>query len=277
MGLGERVELGALEIEDADAPILQQQRNRELGLCVVNHFDVTRIDRYVGDDDRLLVKRGVPDKTDAELHAREGHLVAVADCDFHLELAGLSIQQQDAEGAVIDHAARQVRDPREQLVELQDRAKFAPDLRERLERAGVLAFVLEELRVLDGNRDVRRELAQHRLVLFGELAWGVAQQVERADHASFAAQRHHELRLRSRHGLDVARIGVHVVDEQRLAAGDGRADEALTDLEAQRSDDLLRIPDCVCDRQLVALRIEQVDGECVELREARDELRDLLQ
>jgi len=43
------------------------------------------------------------------------------------------------------------------------------------------------------------------------------------------------------------------------------------------SGDLGRIADRVRDRQLVALRIEQVDGKRLELRDARDELGDLLE
>ena len=93
----------------------------------------------------------------------------------------------------------------------------------------------------------------------------VAQQVERADDAALAPQRHDELGVRARHRLDVARIGVHVVDEDRLPFGDRGADQALPDLHAQRPRDVVRIADRVRDRQLVALRVEQVDGERLEL------------
>ena len=58
------------------------------------------------------------------------------------------------------------------------RFRIAPnsrrDLGQRLERARVLALVLEEPRVLDRDRDVRAELAQQRLVGLGELPRGVA-------------------------------------------------------------------------------------------------------
>ena len=105
----------------------------------------------------------------------------------------------------------------------------------------------------------------------------VAQQVERADDAALAAQRHDELGVRAGHRFDVARIVVHVVDEDRLAFGDRGADQALPDLDPQRAGHLLRIADRVRDRQLLALRIEQVHGERLKLRQPRDELRDLLQ
>ena len=70
---------------------------------------------------------------------------------------------------------------------------------------------------------------------------------------------------------------VHVVDENRLALGDRGADEAVADLDAQRPDDVVRIADRVGDRQLLAARIEQVDGKRLKLGDARDELRDLVE
>ena len=135
------------------------------------------------------------------------------------------------------------------------RLRMAPnsrrDLRQRFERARVLALVLEEPRVLDRDRDVRAELPQHRFVGLGELADGVAEQIERADHAPLAPQRHDQLRVRAGHRLDVARIGVHVVDEDRLSVGDRRADQAVPDLHAQRARHVFRIADRVRDRELV--------------------------
>ena len=49
------------------------------------------------------------------------------------------------------------------------------------------------------------------------------------------------------------------------------------DLHAQRARDLGRIADRVRDGELVALGIEQVDGERLKVRDPRDELGDLLQ
>ena len=122
------------------------------------------------------------------------------------------------------------------------RLRIAPNSRaisaERLERARVLALVLEEPGVLDGDRDVRGELPQHRFVGHRELTDGVAEQIERADHAAFAAQRHDQLGVRAGHRFDVARIGVNVVDEQRLPIRDRGADQALPDLHAQRPRDV---------------------------------------
>ena len=115
------------------------------------------------------MQRGVADEAVPELHARHGDLVAVPHGDFHLELARLLVDEQDAERAVVDDAPRQVGDARQQLVEVEDRAELARDFRQRFERARVLALVLEEPRVLDRDRDVRAELPQQRLVGLGEL------------------------------------------------------------------------------------------------------------
>ena len=141
----------------------------------------------------------------------------------------------------------------------------------------VLARVLEEPRVLDRDGDVGAELPQQRLVGFGELPGRVAEEVERADHAPLAAQRHDELRGRAGHRLHVPRIRADVVDENRLAFGDGGADQPVAHLHPELPDDIVRVADGVGDRQLLASRIEQVHGERLELRDARDEQRDLLE
>ena len=97
-------------------------------------------------------------------------LVAVAHGHLHLELLRLLVEQQDAERPVVDDAAGQAGDARQQLVEVEDRAELAADLGQRFERARVLALVLEQPRVLDRDRDVRAELPQDHLVGLGELA-----------------------------------------------------------------------------------------------------------
>src|SRR6185369_15581561 len=62
------------------------------------------------------------------------------------------------------------------------------------------------------------------------------------------------------------------------AAGLGRrADQSLADFQSQRARDLGWITDGIGDGQLVALRVEQVDRKRLEVRQLRDELRDLLQ
>jgi hypothetical protein len=110
-------------------------------------------------------------------------------------------------------------------------SSLAADLGERLERAGVLAFSLEEPRVFDGDRHVRGELPQDDRIGFAELIRGVAENVERADDAPLATQRDDELRLRPWNDLDIPWIGGHVVHEDRRAFGHGRANQPLPHLE----------------------------------------------
>jgi hypothetical protein len=50
----------------------------------------------------------------------------------------------------------------------------------------------------------------------------------------------------------------------------------MADLDPELPDDVVRVADGVGDRQLLAPGIEQVDRECLEVRDARDEQRDLV-
>ena len=120
-------------------------------------------------------------------------IVAVLDRHLQLEHLRLFVEQRDAEDAVIDDALDQVREPRQQLVGIENRAHLAADLGERLERLRVFALRLEQPRRRDRLRDVRAELPQDPLVALGKGAELVAQQVERADHLALVAQRHREL------------------------------------------------------------------------------------
>ena len=151
------------------------------------------------------------------------------------------------------------------------------DLGQRFERRRVLPFVLEEPCVLDPDRHMGAELTEDRLVIRRELPRRVAEQVERADDAPLAAERHDELCARARHGFDVPRIDADVVDEDRVPFGSRGADESMADRDPERSGDWFRIADRVRDRQLAALLVEQVQAERGEMREPGDELRDLRQ
>ena len=98
-------------------------------------------------------------------------MVAVADGELHLQLAGGLVEQQDPERPVVDQPVREDGDALEQLVEIENRGDLLADLGQRLERRGVLPLAIEQPRVLERHGDVRAELAQHGLVALGELAW----------------------------------------------------------------------------------------------------------
>src|SRR6185312_12962449 len=93
--LVEGIELRTLEIEDTNAAILQEQRDRQLRTAVFDHLDVARIDRDVRHEHRLLVQRRVPDDALPQLHAWQIHLVAVPHRAFDLEEAGVFVEQQN--------------------------------------------------------------------------------------------------------------------------------------------------------------------------------------
>ena len=62
--------------------------------------------------------------------------------DLDLELAGV-VEQQDAERPVVDESLGELRDAREELIEVEDGRHLAADLGERLERLGVEPALLE--------------------------------------------------------------------------------------------------------------------------------------
>ncbi len=181
--------------------------------------------------------------------------------------------------AVVDDPLGELRDAREQLVEIEHRRDLAADLGERLERLGVAAAALEQPRVDERDRDVRGELPHDRDVAFGELVAVAAEDVQRADRPRLVQQRHDDLGVHARHELDVARIGRQVVDEQRLLAGDRRADEAVPRASAAGSVGVgaRRVADRVRRTQLAAPLVEQVHGERLERDQPADQSRDLLQ
>ena len=119
-----------------------------------------------------------------------------------------------------------------------------------------------------------RELPEQHDVGGRELIPAVAENVERADGPLLVDQRHHELRRHPRDEVDVSRIVLDVVDEQRHLAEDRGADESLARLQPNR-DVALRVADRVRDAHVGAALVEQVDGEGVELDEPCDERRNL--
>ena len=123
---------------------------------------------------------------------------------------------------------------------------------------------------------MRGELPQHQLVGFCELADGVAQQIQGADDASLAAQRHDQLGIRSGNGFDVARIGVHIVDQNRPSLGNRGADQTVSDFQFEPAG-IFRIANRVGQRELFAFVVEQVRRKRVELGEPCDQLRNFLQ
>ena len=221
------------------------------------------------------MKCGVAHQPFAERDPWHFHLLAVFDRQLHFQLV-VVVHEQDAERAVIDHPLGELRDPREQLVDVEHRGHLVADLGEGLERLRVQTALFEQARVHQRDRHVSRELGDDRDVVFGELPAIAAEDVQRADRPRLVPERHHHLGSHAGHELDVARIGRDVVHEQRCFAGDRGADQ--TDPRTQ-PDRLFRfrVPDGVRQPQLPPPFVEQVHRERLERDQPADQLRDLTQ
>ena len=64
---------------------------------------------------------------------------------------------------------------------------------------------------------------------------------------------------------------MHVVHEDRLLFGDGRADDALADFETEARHEVGRIALGVRDAQFLPALVEHVDGKHRERRQPRDQ------
>ena len=142
---------------------------------------------------------------------------------------------------------------------------------------GVLALALEQPRVLDRHRHVRAELPQHRLVASGELPDLLA--------SRFSAPMTRFFRRSGTTSCDRtpgdrcprSAVRLHVVDEQRPPSATAVPTMPWPTLRRKRCLHFVRVADGVGDAQLLQLLVEQIDGERLERRQPRDELRDLLE
>jgi hypothetical protein len=185
--LRERVQLGAFEVECADAAVLDQQRHNQLRPGIGNGIDVARVLRYVGRQHHFLVLHGVAEQPLAHLHGAGVRALAVA--DRHLELDHLRgvVDQRDAEGAIGDEPLHQVRHSGQQFVEVEDGAHLAADVGQRFHRLGVFALGFEQPGVGQRLGDRGGEHPQNLLVVLVEGVQLVAEQVERAEHLVLVA------------------------------------------------------------------------------------------
>ena len=140
-----------------------------------------------------------------EAHARLLALFAELDGHTQLELPRI-VQQQHTERPIVDDTLDELCDPRQELVEIEDRCQLAPDLGERLECLGVLTLPLEQPGMLERDGHERREVAEQRHVHFVEGVLLEPENVERADHPRLVDQRHDECRPHARHQVLVARV-----------------------------------------------------------------------
>ena len=86
MLLGERAELRTLEVEHADAAILDQHRDDKLGPGIGHQAEVARVLRHVRHEDGLLVLRRPPHEPLSELDVFRRDVLAVPSGKLHVQL-----------------------------------------------------------------------------------------------------------------------------------------------------------------------------------------------
>ena len=133
----ERLDGGALDVEDADETALAEERDRELGDDVREERDVARVLRDVGHEDGRARRRGGADDSLADRDAEAGRGREVVALDVGGDEEALAVRQEDVEDAVVDDAPEPVGDRAEELVGLEDGGDVARDREElREELAG---------------------------------------------------------------------------------------------------------------------------------------------
>ena len=206
MLLGEAVEHRRLEVEDADHAVLVHERHHELGAGLRHQADVARVLPHVAHQDRLAAahRRAAQALRDRDAAA----LLAGPEVDrlAQHELVPLLVQQEDAEHLVVDHALDDLRQPPEQLVEVEDRGRFLPDLVERREEPRVPARLAVERRVLDRHREVPGQDLQRGARGGGEGRGRGALDVQDAHQVVLAHERDRELGHDAGEERDVARV-----------------------------------------------------------------------
>ena len=89
-------------------------------------------------------------------------------------------------------------------------------------------------------------------------------------------QRHDDLGVHAGYELHVARVGSDVVDEQRLLVEHCRPQQPLAETHAHGRP-VYGIPDRIRGSQLGTLLVEEINRKRLEVDEAADQLRNLLE
>ena len=220
--LAEGVELGTLEIDDADAAVLDEHRDRELRAHVGDDLDIARILRHIGDEHRLAMERGVADEALAELDARQIAPLAELERELDLELAGL-VEQQDAERPVVDQPLGELGDAGEELIEVEDRRHFLP-ISASVSSASASCRLCSKRRALTiATATCAATCRSSGNVVRREVILVAAEEIEGANRLRLVDERHDDLGRHAGDELDVARIGLEIVDDEGLLAGNGGA------------------------------------------------------
>ncbi len=264
---GEGVVAGALQVQDAHQPVLDEHRHRQLrahGL-VKHALDVARVELHVGHPQGLAQRRGGAADPFAQgeggdrAHARS---VAV-DGELGLEQLALVVPQHDGEDVVVDEPLDPLRHPLEQLAAVQDRGELAAQLVQQRQGLGLLAQVLGHPRAVDGGGQLTGDRAEQGQLGGAEDARLGGAQVEHPDHPVLDLERQRQLGAGRVGGADVAGVVAHVLDQDRLAALGGDAHQALAEAEPPVLLHLRRVAAGVGEPELSAAGIQQQHAKVV--------------
>ena len=132
VSFGELARLRAEEVQGADDALLPPQRHHQLGPCARHRVDVTRIAGHVADAHRFSPRDRGADDALANLHPeRAAGLLRVSDRVGDAQVAAFVVQQIHGEGVKLGEPGDELRDLLEQLVEVQHRRHFPPQLEQR--------------------------------------------------------------------------------------------------------------------------------------------------
>jgi hypothetical protein len=240
----ERVNVTSQREDGADRAVAEPQRCRQHGaeparlrqLGIAHAHVVPEVGAL---DGTLLRDRDAADPfADAQPHAWH-ECVGQIEARHQPELARDRVQHEQAARFHAEHGSRLGEDHADRLVDVEARRHRAPGAEERAGLARAAHAVLEELRVVDGERGLLAETLEHALMMGGER---VRARRERRDHTEQSLAAHHR---HAEHRPDTfplvhvaprrSPILPNVVDENRLARLRAAPDDALAHRELERA------------------------------------------
>ena len=272
MIFGEIVQLRAFQIDHAHDCAFVDHGNGQLRARFGIDHAVARLLRDVRNANRQCAGGGHADDAFAKA---DGQLalgaLAVLDRQTLLKERGGWVIEHDAHDLVVDHALDELARAAQQNFQLQDGGGFAADLMQHQKRIGLAAGPFEEARVFDGRGQPARQEHQNFLLLRGEVIDLGTLDIDDANDLVLEDQRHGQLGANAIDGVDVARIGAHVANENGLAAGGGRSGDALPYGEAPGVQNLLAVAHRETVGEGLSALVEQHYREDLVIDQALDE------
>ncbi len=260
MLLGEGVVLGALQVDDADQPVLEHQRHRQLR----PHLDPVAAGRVVRIQVDVRYANGLAQRRRGPGHAVSQREPALGDETLVvLERKGVRqklrvlVPQHHREHLVVDQPLHQTGDRAQQLLAVQDRRQLTADLVQQRKRARLIADALVEPCVLDPVGEAVSHERQQLLVGLAKMVRLPTSDVEHADRAILDVEGNRHLGAHDRRSTDVARIRRDIAHVQRLLGLGHAADDPLPEAERPVRLDLVGVAQSEIEAQLLPQRVQQ--------------------